>query len=188
MTDAALTTRERILHVALDLTSRQGSDGTSMRELADACGVNVAALYYHFPSKAELLRAVIEERDYGAMMAEVEVPAAGTGPDAQRLHRLMLTIWEGIRGEAPVWRLLLAESCHYNADAEEVARTLVASFEDVASTWLTEEFADLAVPVPVAARLLADFLFANLARVAIGGVTDTAISRNAAELAEVIAG
>jgi AcrR family transcriptional regulator len=188
MTAAVLTTRDRILDAALDLASRHGSEGTSMRELAEACGVNVAALYYHFPSKAELLRAVIEERHYVAMMADLEVPPAGSGTDRERLRQLMLTIWDGVTDEEPVWRLLLAESCHRNPDAEEVARSLVRNFEDVAAVWLTEEFDELAVSIPIAARLLADFLFANLARVAIGAVTDESIALGATDLAEVISG
>ncbi len=185
---AKVTTRERILDAALALTSRQGSGETSMRELADACSVNVAALYYHFPSKADLLRAVIAERHYDAMMADVEIPPAGSGPDHQRLHQLILLIWAGVKDEEQVWRLLLAESCHHNADAEDVARNLVSSFEDVAGVWLTEHFDDLAMPASIAARLLADFLFANLARVAIGAVTDNEVDDRAADLCRVICG
>ena len=188
MTTAAPTTRERILEATLELTSRQGSDGMSMRELADVCGVNVAALYYHFPSKAELLRAVIEERQYDAMMAEVVVPPVSAGTDRERLVRLMLDIWQGLEGEERVWRLLLAESCHNNDDAQEVARGLVRSFEDLAAVWLSDEFGELAVPVPVAARLLADFLFANLARMAIGAVTEKSTEDNVVLLVDVICG
>lgn len=186
MSDAGASTRDRILDAALELTALKGSEGTSMRELADACGVNVAALYYHFPSKADLLRAVIEERHYDLMMGLVEVPPVGTGTDRERLHQLMGVVWDGIRGEERIWRLLLAESCHHNADAEEVAATLVTRFEEVATHWLAEEFGELAVPVPVAARLVADLLFAGIARVAIGSVTDDEVSARAADLAAVI--
>lgn len=186
MTDGEVTTRERILDAALDLTAAKGAEGTSMRELADACGVNVAALYYHFPSKADLLRAVIEERHYDLMMGLVEVPPADGGDDRDRLRDLMLLIWDGIRGEERVWRLLLAESCHHNVDAQEVARNLVARFEEAATHWLREDFDDLAVPVPVAARLVADHLFADIARVAIGAINDDEVARHSAELASVI--
>ena len=85
MSQPAVATRDRILDAALELTSRKGSEGTSMRELANACDVNVAALYYHFPSKAELLRSVIEERQYDLLISMVEVPPAGAGTDRERL-------------------------------------------------------------------------------------------------------
>jgi len=52
--------REHILDVALQLMSRAGSTGVSMRQLARACGLQVAAIYHYFPSKDALLTAVIE--------------------------------------------------------------------------------------------------------------------------------
>lgn len=51
----AATTRERILEVALDLFNRKGYAETSMREIAAPLGISKAALYYHFPSKADIM-------------------------------------------------------------------------------------------------------------------------------------
>ena len=56
--------RGRILDAALDLMSEKGVAGASMRSLAGACDLNVATLYHHFPSKADVFRAVIEERGF----------------------------------------------------------------------------------------------------------------------------
>ena len=58
------STRHRILQVSLSLMSQKGVDGTSMRDLASAAGLNVASLYHYFPSKRELLEAVLVERGY----------------------------------------------------------------------------------------------------------------------------
>jgi AcrR family transcriptional regulator len=59
---AAATTKadtgERILDVALDLFTRQGFDGTSLRQIAEQLGVTKAALYYHFESKDDILMAL----------------------------------------------------------------------------------------------------------------------------------
>jgi AcrR family transcriptional regulator len=54
----ANSTRERILDAALDLFVAQGYDGTSLRQIAEQLGVTKAALYYHFESKEEILRAL----------------------------------------------------------------------------------------------------------------------------------
>ena len=56
--------RERILDEALRLMSAEGSAAMSMRQLALACGVQVAAIYHYFPSKDALLQSVFEERRY----------------------------------------------------------------------------------------------------------------------------
>ena len=53
-------TRDRILAVALDLFVEQGYDKTSLREVAEQVGVTKAALYYHFASKQEIFRTLME--------------------------------------------------------------------------------------------------------------------------------
>ena len=55
-------TRDRMVDCALSLFSERGTTAVSMRELADAAGVTVPGLYYHFASKADLVRAVYRER------------------------------------------------------------------------------------------------------------------------------
>jgi AcrR family transcriptional regulator len=53
-----LSTRERILDVALDLFIENGFHKTSLREIAEQLGVTKAALYYHFASKEDILMAL----------------------------------------------------------------------------------------------------------------------------------
>ena len=55
---AAASTRERILDVALDLFTDQGFDATSMREIAERLQISKPAIYYHFASKEEILMAL----------------------------------------------------------------------------------------------------------------------------------
>jgi AcrR family transcriptional regulator len=59
-------TRERILQVALDLFSERGYEATSLREIAESVGVTKAALYYYFPSKEALIRALSDRFFDGA--------------------------------------------------------------------------------------------------------------------------
>lgn len=59
MTGARQTnTRERIQAAALQLFIEQGFTATSLQQVADKVGVTKAALYYHFPSKADLARSI----------------------------------------------------------------------------------------------------------------------------------
>ncbi len=53
-------TRQRILAVSGELFVEQGYDATSLREIAERLGVTKAALYYHFSSKDQILRALLE--------------------------------------------------------------------------------------------------------------------------------
>ena len=54
-----VSTRDRILDVAMELFTEQGYEATSLREIAEPLGFTKAALYYHFPSKEEILRALL---------------------------------------------------------------------------------------------------------------------------------
>ena len=57
----ASSTKQRILGIARELFARQGYTGTSIADIAHELGTSTAALYYHFPSKADILRALIAE-------------------------------------------------------------------------------------------------------------------------------
>ena len=54
-------TRARIQQVALELFTEQGYDKTSLREIAERLGVTKAALYYHFKSKEDIFRAILDD-------------------------------------------------------------------------------------------------------------------------------
>ncbi|MCE5336382.1 MAG: TetR family transcriptional regulator [Desulfobacteraceae bacterium] len=57
-----LSTKERIIQVAERLFADKGLDGTSMRDIADAAGVNLASANYHFGSKDGLIAAVFQRQ------------------------------------------------------------------------------------------------------------------------------
>ncbi len=54
------TTSERLLDAAEELFARQGIRATSLREITESGGINIAAVNYHFRSKDALVRAVYE--------------------------------------------------------------------------------------------------------------------------------
>jgi len=53
--------RQDILDAAAKHFKEKGYAATSMRDIAENASVKTASLYYHFPSKAELLLAVYDE-------------------------------------------------------------------------------------------------------------------------------
>jgi AcrR family transcriptional regulator len=90
MTDPAGTardTRARIQEVALELFIAEGYDKTSLREIAERLGVTKAALYYHFPTKDDIVNSLIEDR-----VARVEelIAWARTQPRSQETKRELL--------------------------------------------------------------------------------------------------
>ncbi|MFO0594681.1 MAG: TetR/AcrR family transcriptional regulator [Myxococcaceae bacterium] len=59
--DRAVKTRQEILNSAIQLFARRGILATTMAELARAIHMTPGALYWHFPTKEDLLLAAIEE-------------------------------------------------------------------------------------------------------------------------------
>ena len=51
---------EAILATSLDLFARRDFTSVTVRDIARACGINIALIYYYFGSKEELFRASIE--------------------------------------------------------------------------------------------------------------------------------
>lgn len=72
--------RNRLIHEAAHQFIARGFDGTSMREIADACGVTKAALYYHYQGKADLLRDIVGT--YLETVAEAVGRGRAASPDA----------------------------------------------------------------------------------------------------------
>jgi AcrR family transcriptional regulator len=56
-----MNTKERILVIARELFAKQGYTGTTIADIARELGTTTAALYYHFPSKADILGGLLEE-------------------------------------------------------------------------------------------------------------------------------
>lgn len=54
--------RQQILQAATELFAKQGFEGTTTRQIAEAAGVNEAIIFRHFPSKEELYWEVIEDK------------------------------------------------------------------------------------------------------------------------------
>lgn len=78
----------RILERAARLIYEKGFDGTSMQDIADACGMTKAGLYHHVPTKEALLVAIME---YGMDLFE-EVVLARVQDISDPLERLRQTM------------------------------------------------------------------------------------------------
>jgi AcrR family transcriptional regulator len=155
--------RERILDAALRLMSEHGSSKMSMRQLARECDLNVAALYHYFESKDALLAAVIDERQYGARLADVPEIPAELAP-ADRLALIYRTVWEGALAEEPIWRLLLGEGLRREPAVLEVGHSLLDVIRPGLTAWIEVAVPEVAAPPAAVADLIFGQLFAGFVR------------------------
>ena len=92
-------TREKIFDAAIDLFSRQGYDGVSVRQIAGAVGLTESAVYRHYPSKEAILDAIfayVERSVYTPLPIEREV-----------LERPGVSIFRGLLADLP--RVIMAD-------------------------------------------------------------------------------
>ncbi len=93
----ASTTREAILAAAREAFSARGYDRTRLRDVAEAAGVDVALVSYHFKSKDGLFAAALE---MPVSMAELMADVLDEGElddFAARLLRRVLEVWDDER-------------------------------------------------------------------------------------------
>lgn len=88
------------MRAAVEVMGEDGYEGASMRDMAARAGVSVAALYYHFPSKLDLLREFLDEA-YDVTLARLDRRLAAAGEDpAARLDEVVSTlIWSHLHDQ-----------------------------------------------------------------------------------------
>ncbi|HEY9644868.1 MAG TPA: TetR/AcrR family transcriptional regulator C-terminal domain-containing protein, partial [Chroococcidiopsis sp.] len=62
--------RERVLHMAMQLADAEGLESVSMRKLAQALGVKAMSLYNHVANKDDILDGIVDQ-----VVGEIEVPS-----------------------------------------------------------------------------------------------------------------
>jgi AcrR family transcriptional regulator len=89
--------RDDILRIATELFAEKGFNAVGMRAIADAVGMRSSSLYYHFPSKMDILHAIA--LDATKAFVESQLPRLETeGSHPERLKTLfrehVMYFWE----------------------------------------------------------------------------------------------
>ncbi|MEA2666219.1 MAG: hypothetical protein QOI11_3163 [Candidatus Eremiobacteraeota bacterium] len=111
-------TRARILAAARELFERNGTRGTTTREVAERAGVNEATLFRHFGSKRALLDAM---RERACGIEEFRAVLSGlSGGDLQAdLRLLAYHVVDHMMGKRAMMCVSLAEDAAGTDDAPE---------------------------------------------------------------------
>ncbi|NBO75594.1 MAG: TetR/AcrR family transcriptional regulator [Betaproteobacteria bacterium] len=126
--------RDRILHQAAELFALQGYGGTSMNEVAQACGVSKAALYHYVRDKSELLTLIalthverLEQLTRDVLAQELPAP--------QRLSQLIMRFVDEYAGSRHEHRVLTEDVKFLDAQEQQkvvaAQRRVVQAFADV---------------------------------------------------------
>jgi len=113
--------RQRILDQAQRLFLAQGYNGVSIRDIAQACGLSNAALYYHFGSKRNLYFEVLREH-ISTLARRLQEAGAIDGSCRERLANMAHAYAQMILEYQDTVQILLRDLAQF--DWEEVLQML----------------------------------------------------------------
>jgi AcrR family transcriptional regulator len=105
-----------IVDAAADLIASLGFGGASISDLAKACGISKSLIYHYYPSKEDILYAVMASH-IDQLIDAVELVLGKSGPPNQRLRLLLYTFMDHYVGAASRQKVLLNELAHLTDQA-----------------------------------------------------------------------
>jgi AcrR family transcriptional regulator len=108
LADQSDATRTRLLDAAQETFAERGYAASALDEIVSRAGVTKGALYYHFPSKEDLFRAVLDRME--ADLADRSMTAATAGSDALDMIRLGFGAFLDACLEPAVQRVVLTDA------------------------------------------------------------------------------
>lgn len=122
------TTRERIVTAAGEIFAERGFDGTTVREICQRAGANIAAVNYYFGDKQRLyVEAVVHAHRW--RMEQFPLPRwEDNTPAEQRLADFILTFVRRVRsGPDGTWhsKLMMREMAHPSEACAELAQSSI---------------------------------------------------------------
>ena len=112
-----------LLDAALDLFVERGFAATRCEDVAARAGVSKGTLYLYFPSKEELLKAVIRHKVVNQIAEGFEIVRTFEGSSADLLALMLRMWWERI-GETPASGIVKLMHCEVR-NFPEIARFYV---------------------------------------------------------------
>lgn len=94
--------REGILLVGRDLLAESGYDGFSVRAVAGRCGIGVGTLYNYFPSKQQLVAAILRA-EWEIHLRRMTQLAKSKDDLRSRLVAIYGELWLFLQGLHSVW-------------------------------------------------------------------------------------
>lgn len=84
-------TDQRLVDTALEMAKHTALSQLKLREVAKKAGVNLGMFHYHFKTKDQFTRAVLQDT-YEKFFSKFSMETAGKGPAIERLRAALLTL------------------------------------------------------------------------------------------------
>ncbi len=84
-------TDQRLIEAARDLLYQSGMTGMNLRQVAKKAGVNLGMFHYHFKTKDQFTRSVLQDT-YEKFFQEFTLETSGDGPALKKLQAALFTL------------------------------------------------------------------------------------------------
>jgi len=106
----SLSTKQlQLLDTAESLFSQKGFDGTSVRDIAEAAGINTAMISYYFGSKEKLMEEIFERKSLNIKEKVANLLKDDSLDPLEKMYSLVDMYIEGILSRKTFHRILLCE-------------------------------------------------------------------------------
>ncbi|PJI86473.1 TetR family transcriptional regulator [Yoonia maricola] len=130
--------REDLLNAAIDLFSRRGFDGVSLRQIADAVGADIALTRYYFGSKEDTWKAAVDQLGVNFAL-ELQKTANGTYSSKTEMMKAVIRWFVSVSARWPQLSKIIAfEGSDRGVRGEYIAARLVAPFYAFMDTLITD--------------------------------------------------
>ncbi len=122
------TTRERIAEAAGEIFAERGFDGTTVRDICQRAGANIAAVNYYFGDKQRLyIEAVVRAHCWRMEQARLPEWSEGTPAETKLLDFITTFFRRVLTGPEDTWhtRLMMREMAHPTAACAELIQSSI---------------------------------------------------------------
>lgn len=138
--------RRVILAAATEVVAQRGAEAASIAEIAERAGITRPVVYDHFPTKHDIVLALIEHH-HQTLMAVLGEVAAGPRLDKRTLRRIIVAYLRQVDADPGGWRILCLEPSR-DGEIADVQRRTAGEVNAVVASMLSPE-------TPMRRRLMA---------------------------------
>lgn len=170
----ARVTREKIVLGAADVIRRVGYSDATLGDISDAAGVTKGALYFHFESKEDIARALVDEQ-HRVTRAAAEAILRNDAPAIELMMQLCMDLAQRLVDD-PIIRAgirLTTDSSTFDSPLQDPYTDWMDTFESLATTAaLRGETTGLIDPAVLARFIIPAFTGVQLVSETFTGRTD----------------
>jgi AcrR family transcriptional regulator len=129
--------RDQILDAAIEVFARNGYERTNVSDIAGTAGIAKGTIYLYFKSKEEIFDAILTERSFVPLLAELTVDHQA--PFEEVLQSLIENYLDFVENHLQILHMAIAEAYRFPAHADILYQQIVLKGSEILADYLTSQ-------------------------------------------------